>query len=400
MKEIVSTALLIKFIILTISILLILIVGPFVTRIHEASPLFPFIAFIFLFDSLRELGLSINRAFEKMEWDTFVKIITSLILVFGGLILLKKDMTPQTLAIVYSLSSLGGFFAIYWVLRKKINKKYFGIRKSLILPILVTVFPFAFSSLLGSIMTNTDVYMLGLWKTTEEIGIYAASQRLYQFLLFFPGILSIAIFPVLSRTNSLHPEKFKMVLEKALSVVFLASIPITFGGIILAKEIVITTLGTNYIQSIPIFQILLIMLTITFPSMIISNAIFARNEQKIFLKSTGIGAISNVLINIILIPPLGAIGASISTIISIALSTFLMWNHIKKICDFKIFSKLIKPLLAGAVMLIVCFLLRMTGLYFMINIVISALVYGFSLYILNDKSIHDLKELLSIYLTK
>ena len=36
--------------------------------------------------------------------------------------------------------------------------------------------PFAIVTLIGTIMGNTDIYMLGLWKTPEAIGIYSAAQ--------------------------------------------------------------------------------------------------------------------------------------------------------------------------------------------------------------------------------
>lgn len=392
-KKIVSTALFIKSIILVISTLFIIIIGPHITKIKEAVSLLPVIALILFFDSLRELGLAINRAYEKMEWDAAVKILTSVIMFICSFILLKKNINPNSLAIVYLLGSLSGCLFIYLVLYKKLFNMPWQIDKTMILSILITVFPFAFTSLLGSIMSNTDVYMLGLWRTSSEIGLYSASQRLYQFFLVIPSILSMVIFPVLSKLNEINPDKFITTLEKTLKITILAAIPIAFGGIIIAKEIIILTLGHDYIQAIPIFQVLMAMILIAFPSIIISNAIFAKNKQKIFLKSSTLGAISNILLNLFFIPLFGVIGAGISTLIALTISTAFMWFEMKKILKFEIFYKIKKPIIAGIIMLIICFLLKINNIYYIYNIILSALTYCITLYFLKDESIDELKKL-------
>ena len=393
-KQMVSTAILNKMIMLIISTILMLGLGPLITKIPGAVALIPIVALILFFDSLKELGLAINRAYEKMERDAFVKIVTSTIVLIGGLALLKWNTTPTTLALIYLFSSILGFSIIFWILRGKISEISWKAKKLLILPIFANVLPFAFTSLLSSILANTDIYMLGIWRTPSDIGIYSAGQRIYQFLLFIPSIIGVTTFPLLARLKTTDMNKFKKILERSLSIVFLFGLPITIGGIVIAEEIVLASLGSAYIQAVPIFQILLLLVLISFPSIIISNAIFASNRQKIFFISSSVGAVSNIILNLLFIPPFGIIGATISTVISFALSTILMWLTMKKVCSFCVLKNLKKPVLAGILMFFLCLLIELLGINFIINVILSALTYGLSLYLLKEESVIKIKDLL------
>lgn len=390
LNTLVSTAVFIKIIVLSISVVVVIFCGPLISKLDGARQLIPLVAFILLFDSLRELGFAFNRAFEKMEYETLAKIIAGVAMLGAGLILFNKNTTPHTITIVYFIGSLMGTVAIIWMLRKKIHFSFSAVRFSLIRKIIVITFPFAFVSLLVSIITNIDTYMLGIWRTSAEIGIYSAAQRLYQFPLAIPALLSMAMFPMLARFSISESTKLKNVLEKTLSAIILLAIPIAFGGVILAKKIVIIFLGIEYLRAASVLQILMITTLITFPSIILSSAIFAVNEQKIFFKASGIGALINILLNLFLIPLWGAIGAAISTFFALAITTIFMWKRIKKVSNLSLLDKLKKPLLAGVIMLLISFFLETKQFNFILNIIISAFTYLFSLYIMKDNTLKDI----------
>ena len=87
--EYVSTAIFLRNAVLLISTILVFIVIPYISHIEEAKTLFPLIAMIFFFDSLRELLIAINRASEKMEREMIVKTVMGLATFVSGIILLK-----------------------------------------------------------------------------------------------------------------------------------------------------------------------------------------------------------------------------------------------------------------------------------------------------------------------
>jgi len=389
--NLVSTAFILKMTVLIISTLLVIILGPFLSSIPQSNYLLFWVAIILFFDSLREFGFAFNRAFETMEWEAFVKIISSTTLIFIGFFLLKNNPTPQSLVLTYTIASFFGCAAIYWILRNKISILLYHFQFRLIKQILTVALAFSFVSLLGSILTNSDIYMLGLWKTPQEIGFYAAGQRLYQFFLVIPTILSMALFPIFSRLNNNHDE-FSSMLQRSIKTAITIGIPVTVGGIMFASQIIQTVLGAAYLPAVPIFQVLIIMIVISFPSVVLSHAIFATNKQNILVKASIIGAIINIILNIFLILHFGAIGSAISSLLALCIATGLISLQMSKKYSFSLFYGIKKPLIASVFMIISCALLQLTNIYFIISIVLSSIIYIMSLIMLKDSTMTELKE--------
>src|SRR3989338_8892897 len=111
-QTLISTALLLKKIVLVISTFLVIFISPFISHIPQAQSLFFLVALILFFDSLRELGLSINRASEKMERDMVVKVTTNAVLFILGVIFLKIKLAPESIALAYVIGNAIGFVTI------------------------------------------------------------------------------------------------------------------------------------------------------------------------------------------------------------------------------------------------------------------------------------------------
>src|SRR3989344_4832399 len=110
-KMFISAAFLLKSIILTISIALVIFVSPFISNITEARELFFIIALIFFFDVVRNMGLAINRVMEKMEREMIIKVIMNFVILGLGIVLLKMNPSPLSLAIAYTAGSgVGALF--------------------------------------------------------------------------------------------------------------------------------------------------------------------------------------------------------------------------------------------------------------------------------------------------
>src|SRR3989344_4812897 len=175
-QNLISTMLLLKVLILTVSALLVVFISPVISTIPEAATLFPIIAVIFFFDVMREIGLAVNRASEKMERDMVVKTVTNALILGFGILLLKIEVAPKSVALAYAIGSAVGFVVVAFIVRKYIKEFLGAVDIKLVRSIIKTAWPFVFIIFIGAIMGNTDIYMLGIWKDTTEIGLYASIQ--------------------------------------------------------------------------------------------------------------------------------------------------------------------------------------------------------------------------------
>jgi O-antigen/teichoic acid export membrane protein len=390
-----STAFFIKLGMLIFSIFLIIFIAPFFTKIEAVKPLLLIAALILAFDGLREFSLALNRALEKMEREALVKIITNFAIVGFGIGFLLIFATARTLAIAYAIGSGIGFLAIIWILRSYFKNLFSNFSKNLLWPILTSAWPFALLGLLGTIMINTDILMLGWYKTTEEIGFYSAAQRPVQFFYIIPGLFAMAVFPTFARLAKKDNEKFRRILERTITLILLIGTPLALGGIILGKEVILLLFGNQYLASVLAFQILLITILFNFPNALLSNAIFAYDEQKKFIGVVALGALGNVALNILLIPPYGIAGAAIATIGAQILITGFIWLKMKKINYFAVFPYLKKVLLATTIMAIITFGLKYLEVNLFINLIASIIIYFGSLTILKESILKEIKGIIN-----
>lgn len=371
----IGTAIFLKNVILVVSILCVILFSPAISNIPEAKILFPIVAVIFFFDTLRELGFSISRALEKMESEMFSKTVMSIVILVLGMILMKMHPEPKSLAIAFAVGSAIGFFIILFMIRKALREFLFNVDRKLIKLILKTTWPFAVIMLIGSIMGNTDIFMLGIWRDANEIGLYSSVQRIQQFILIIPSMIAAASFPLMSRLAREGQDQFGAILEKTMVFVFIVGIPIVCGGILLSDKIIPFIFGPQYMGAVPMFQILMITLLTSFPLALLSNAIFSFNKQRELVTAYTLGIIANIAINMALIPAFGAIGSAIATCISTTVVTIYIWKKMKTINQFEVLSKLKKGMAATAVMALFILMLRYVGSNTIVIILISSGVY-------------------------
>src|SRR3989344_4783241 len=389
----ISTALLLKIIVLVVSTLLVIFISPFISHIPQANPLFFLVALILFFDSMRELGLSINRASEKMERDMVVKVTTNASIFILGVLLLKIKLVPESIALAYAIGSAIGFISIAIIIRKDLKTFLSKIDTRIFKLIIKTTWPFVFITLIGVIMGNIDIYMLGIWKNAGEIGLYASVQRIQQFIMILPSTISVAVFPLMSRLVNVDKNQFRIILEKTLSMILLIGIPISLGGILLSDQLILKVFGEGYVGAIPIFQVFMSMLLISFPLVLLSNAIFAQNKQRSLAPAYSLGILANILFNLLLIPKFGAVGASVATLISTGTITVFIWMKLEIINDFKILGNLKKSFLATLIMTCFVFIFGYFEMSVVLNIFVSAVIYLSALLLLKESILKDLKEI-------
>ena len=326
-----ATAFFIKLAMLGFLTILVITAFPALTKIEEAAKIMPILIFVFIFDTLRDLGSAASRAMEKMEIEAGMQIFANLIIVVLGFVFLSLNRSSMSLAFAYAIGSGIGLVAILYTLRDHFRNLFSNFRKGLIKSILVTAWPFGLMGIMGAMMLNSDIIMLGWLRTAEEVGYYSAAQKPIQLLYIIPTLLAVSTFPIIARLVKSDPGGAKRILERYVRLAMLLSIPVAIIGFIFAKTIIITLFGPEYAAGILTFRILMLTIPIVYPSTIIGNAIFAYDQQKFLAVFAAAAIFTNIFFNALLIPVWGIEGAAIGTIATQLFTNFLIWRRIKSI---------------------------------------------------------------------
>jgi O-antigen/teichoic acid export membrane protein len=374
-KAYLGTALFIKLGFVALSSLIILFGAPLVTKPKAVAELFRIVVFLFAFDSLRDFLFGLTRALEKMEIEAGVNIFTNFsILALGGAALMFQPST-KLLLLGYTAGSGLGLLALAWTLKSHTQKIWRYFNRSLVKPILTEAWPFALLGLLNMILLNTDMLMLGVLRTPAEVGYYSAAQKVITILYLLPGFLTVSLFPTFSRLASRDNETFSRLLEKALAGSLLIALPITIGGVITADNIIQFLFGNEYMPAARTFQILMLTLILVALGVPVANAIFAFNKQKRFLIYTSVGALSNIIFNLVLIPPYGIAGAAVATVLAYLLANAFNWHTMRKINYFTILPYLSKILLASLITAVEIVVLKIMSIPFLLILSLSIITY-------------------------
>ena len=331
-----ASAFWLKNILLAITAVLIIFAAPKFSNIEAAVALLPFVALLVLFDNFRDFTFAYFRGIEKMEREAILTVIMNTAIAVAGFIILRFYQTAGALLFSYIASvAILSVVAFYFV-KNFIKGIFKNFDKEIFKQFFHDCWPLAFSGLFGIFMLNIDIVMLGWWRTAEEIGYYSASQRIVQILYTLPAILASAIFPAAARfIKQNETEKARGLSEKSMTFLYLIAIPLTIGGIILGVPIIKFVFGEEYLPASASFQILIATLLIHFPGAILGNLIMAHNQQKRLVKYVAIGSASNIVFNVLLIPPFGIVGSAIATLISQFAYFTPVWFKIKQISNFQ-----------------------------------------------------------------
>lgn len=169
-----------------------------------------------------------------------------------------------------------------------------------------------------SLYVSLDRVMLGFITNDSEVGFYGAAAKIKNILVAFITSLGNVLMPRAAycvEHNQL--EEFQRLTEKALKFVFFSSIPCMFFSIIFAEEMTLFVSGEEYLPAVLGLQV--IMPTIVFIGLtgLIGIQIFVPlGKEKYVLYSEIAGAVTDLVLNALLIPKYRATGAAIGTLIA------------------------------------------------------------------------------------
>jgi O-antigen/teichoic acid export membrane protein len=190
---------------------------------------------------------------------------------------------------------------------------------------LASAIPIAFSSLLAAVYFRIDQVMLHNMATDSILGQYVAAVRVSEMFEMIPAALIASLVPILSvsaaDTGALAFRGYLDRTFRYFSVLACAICVVTTMG---AGPIVNLLYGKQFAAATPLLRVLIWSEVSIFFGTVMVAAMVASNLQKYLLVPTAVGALSNVALNLYLIPRYAALGAAWATLISYSLAWFVV----------------------------------------------------------------------------
>ncbi len=343
-------------------------------------------------DDLKDLFVAFFRGIEKMEWEAIVVVATNIALVLFGFGALMISTSPLYLALAYAAASLFGvLLAGVIIFIHHVQDFLKSFNKDLIAPILRSAWPLALGGIAVLFSFNVDIIMLGFWRTADDVGIYAAVQKIVGVLGVIPALIGTSTFPIFSRlVHARNSVQMRQAMESIMRVLFLLAIPLILGGVVLGASLPEFIFGPAYGSGTNAMSILLLSILATFPIGIFTNLIFAYDKQRKMILYPLISSLVNIGLNFVLIPRLGMIGASLATLVSSLIYSFLMFRLCLKLETFSLWGGFSKIFSAAVPMAIFTWIAQLLGIPIFVNIILSTGLYFLILKFLKEDSLEDI----------
>ena len=186
--------------------------------------------------------------------------------------------------------------------------------------VLEVAYTIIFTGMSVLLYTQADIWILGMFTDTETVGIYGIASKLV-LLVYFPMLAFSAIVPsVISSVHASgnHAELQKVVRESTRWILSLA-MPIIIALLLEGEMILRIFFGPEFTAGYTVLVILITGQLIKSGAGLIGMILQMTGEHRVYMKVNIFWGLLNILLNVLLVPRYGMIGAASATAICLAM---------------------------------------------------------------------------------
>lgn len=258
------------------------------------------------------------------------------------------------------------------------------------------------TTLAVSLFKIMDKIMLGAIATTDQVGFYEASEKITSLPTAFIVALGTVMLPRMTniKVNSSN-ESGKYIYKSIILAMFLAS-AISFGIMSVSDIFVPIFYGEGYEICSLLYKFLLpSCLFFAFANVIRTQFLLPNEMDKVYVISAVCGAGVNLVINLVLIPVMGAVGAALGTFFAEMVVCFYQVYNVRKMLPINRYIRCSALFVAaGMIMYVgVQVFIRRFAVYnnylkLMLSVVLGVFLYFLTFWMLNGFSLKNIKNLI------
>lgn len=189
------------------------------------------------------------------------------------------------------------------------------------------------STISGRVLNRTDIFLIGVFLTQTIVGGYEVAWKVAGITMLFSNAFSLIIHPKIS--SLAEDDQVEKLVQDGIVFSLMIISPSVFGAALFSTEILTLLFGSEYAIASTV------MIVLVFERIFRSvHEIFIRTIQGLDYPEYGalgalIAAISNVVLNLVLIHPFGALGVAIGTAIAWSINALVDYRFLREAITFR-----------------------------------------------------------------
>lgn len=290
-----------------------------------------------------------TQGFKLMKYKVAVSMIIQPTVMIGSLVFCFLFLS-KTQGVIFPVlvAEFVGFIVIWFFLKRLTGVGFTRIKGAAFdSELLRYSYPLMFMTVVSTLMHGIDILMLGVFLDSESVGLYLPAVRtmtvIRMFLAAFGGIFAPMISELYARRNfgemsALYRLVFRWILTLALPMAVI---------LVIFPDKIMLLFGAQYLPGREVIHILTFGVLLQSVTGISSALLVMTGRTKLNLFNVSLAASINIILNIILIPRFGLVGAAWGTMgamIVLSLVRIIECRFVLKMIPFQ--RKLWKPLFA------------------------------------------------------
>jgi O-antigen/teichoic acid export membrane protein len=219
------------------------------------------------------------------------------------------------LLLVLGCSSLVQMTFAIW-LSRSLLKFHLQFRWRLWRSLLSESWPLALQALMSTVYLRADQLMLYPLVGLTAVGYYSAATKIAEIWALFAGVFQAAVYPLMCKFYATDHERFEKTARYSFRYLFLGTFPFVIGCTLYAPAILRVAFGSPFSKAAPALILLVWADVFLVANMISQATLIAAGRERWTLLLSLAAAGSNVILNLLLIPRFGFVGAAWASLAS------------------------------------------------------------------------------------
>jgi O-antigen/teichoic acid export membrane protein len=297
----------------------------------EMAHLLKITAFCFPFIALQKTILGTLNGLRKMNYFALVNIVQNVSVFALSVVLVllfEMNVTGAVFGFVLPTIVMGPLALVF-------IKDFFKVPSKLFNTVLRELSWFGFYVVLVTSMsmvyTQIDTLLIGHFMNEVEVGYYAVAVVLIQGITLLPGAIQRVTTPAIASYYGKNEyENIRKLIKKTMAKTFLITIFFSLLLAIFGKFLIGFLFTEEFLFAYPPLLILLIGYSVSGTYNSIGGAFTSVGKLKTVFILSIFSVVSNTILNLVLIPKYGIIGAASATSFSLTLSVMICMGFLRK----------------------------------------------------------------------
>ena len=200
--------------------------------------------------------------------------------------------------------------------------------------LLLYSFPVSLAGIFFNTLLSSDRLILGYYLSESEVGIYQAVNQFPSFFLLFLSAVNLVFFPLIGDLlDKKDHQELENLFKAAIRYGVYVSTPVLVFLLVFPAEVITVFFPDDFVLGVPALQILALAQFINVSTGSVGPLLILSNHQGKWLAANMIGFFVGVMLNFLLIPPLGLTGSAIGTGVGIIVLFMIGIVMVKKELD-------------------------------------------------------------------